>query len=161
MGTVRNREGEDLKKRRSKYSSKSRAEECARKAMSDYIRERDKWTCITCGKKGDKYNIDAGHFLDCRYEDLRYNEVNVHAQCVYCNKYLNGAPDIYRDKMFEKYGQAVIDNLLSRRYLMRKRTVDELLKIEQHYKSKLIELLDARMLPASTHQHIKGTPRIF
>jgi len=110
--------------------------------MSDYIRERDKWTCITCGRTGNNKTIDAGHFLDRRYTDIKFNESNVHAQCVYCNKYLSGAWDKYLEKMKEKYGQEIIDNLMSRRYIIKNRTVEELLEIEKYFQEKLRQLLN-------------------
>ena len=78
---------------------RKRADERACKAMSDYIRERDGWKCITCPAVGNKNNMDAGHFLDRRYTDIKFDERNVNCQCVGCNKWKNGAWDKYLEAM--------------------------------------------------------------
>lgn len=115
------------------------------KAMSDYIREKDNWICITCGKPGNNKTIDAGHFFDRRYTDIRFDENNVHAQCTSCNRgFTIGVWDKYLDRMLKIYGQEMVDNLMVRRYIIKKRTVEELLDIERYYIEKLEQLRNER-----------------
>ena len=65
--------------------------------FSQYIRlsRSDKngfCTCITCGKKGHWKNggIQAGHFMSRKHYSTRWNEDNVHPQCVQCNMFKSG-----------------------------------------------------------------------
>jgi hypothetical protein len=65
--------------------------------FSQYIRlsRSDKngfCTCITCGKKGHWKNggIQAGHFMSRKHYSTRWNEDNVHPQCVACNMFRAG-----------------------------------------------------------------------
>jgi hypothetical protein len=126
------------KRRRSKLLDRSRAVECADKAMSDYIRARDKYTCVTCGKQGNNKTIDNGHFISRRYWIWRYDERNGHAQCKRpCNKDLGGNWPEYYDFMIKTYGQAVVDELINGKHKLANYTVPDLLEIEQYYKDKL------------------------
>lgn len=127
------------KKRRSKYTDKKRAEECALKAFSAYIRERDNWTCITCDKKGNNKNIDAGHFISRSYSFLKFDITNVHAQCVKCNKYENGNWPKYYEIMCERYGKKYVEYLMSIKNRITKRTIQDYLMLEEHFKTKLLE----------------------
>jgi hypothetical protein len=117
--------------------TKSRAEQRALKAMSDYIRENENWTCFTCDKKGDKHNMDAGHLFSRRHAAIKFNELNVHCQCVACNKYLSGNMHEYIKRFKEKYGEdryLYLDDIKGK---ITKRTVSEYLEIEKEYKEKL------------------------
>lgn len=62
------------------------------KAFATYIKNRDDWTCFTCGRKGEGPAINAGHFIPKAAGGLAlyFNEDNVHAQCVSCNLFLEG-----------------------------------------------------------------------
>lgn len=128
------------KKRRSKYINRPRAIECADKAMSDYIRTRDNFTCVTCGKKGNKKNIDNGHFIPRGSSLWRYDERNGHAQCYRCNKKLSGNWPVYFDFMVTTYGRDLVDEMINRKQEECKRSIIDLLEIEQYYKDKLEEL---------------------
>lgn len=82
--------------------------------VSPLIRQRDKFTCITCGRTGSGGQIHAGHFLpsgNCGAL-LRYHPKNIHAQCYFCNINLGGNGAIYYTKMVEKYGQAYVNKLI-------------------------------------------------
>ena len=62
------------------------------KEFSIFIRNRDNFTCFTCGKKGEGSGIHAGHFVSKAAGGLAlyFNEDNVHAQCYHCNINLGG-----------------------------------------------------------------------
>ena len=60
--------------------------------FSLYIRQRDKFTCFTCGRKGEGGGMHAGHFISKAIGgiELYFDEENVHAQCYHCNINLGG-----------------------------------------------------------------------
>jgi len=85
--------------------------EKADRLFSDFIRDRDQYTCVTCGRQGDKNEIDAGHFVSRYIMNLRYDERNVHAQCRKCNRFQGGQLRIYSMRMIEKYGSDILYEL--------------------------------------------------
>lgn len=89
------------------------------KLFSLYIRTRDNFTCVTCGKKGEGGGIHAGHFITgatCGAE-LYFDEKNVHAQCYHCNINLSGNWVKYEEFMNEHYLGNVVHDLKRRRTL--------------------------------------------
>ena len=109
------------------------------KWFSKYVRLRDALLttgtkthakCVTCGKTYDIKEMNAGHYKHNAYD---YDERNVHAQCVRCNKYLSGELALYRRYMVDTYGKEVADFF----YDVRDQKIysrDELETIEQEYK---------------------------
>ena len=68
--------------------------------FNTYIRLRDKDRgCISCGRTLIARKYDAGHFYPVTYSGLRFNEDNVHAQCVPCNRYKTGNLHEYRKRI--------------------------------------------------------------
>ncbi len=69
--------------------------------VSLYIRERDKWTCITCGFIGQGAQIHAGHFLPKASNglELYFHEWNLNAQCARCNLFLDGNQYLHGEKI--------------------------------------------------------------
>ena len=116
------------------------AKKKALKAMSDYIRERDEYICFTCGKLGDKKNIDAGHLFSRRHNNTLFEEKNLHAQCVYCNRYLHGNLHIYINRFINKYGLAEYEKLDKDKEAQKKYYINDYLEIEKEYKIKLKRL---------------------
>ena len=113
--------------------------------FSEYIRLKHadhsgNCKCITCGKTFHYKNIDAGHFVSRRFLNVRFNELNVHPQCKYCNRFLNGLAYEYGKAIDMLYGKGTADKLVS----LSKQTT----KVENHeleekyldYKKKLITL---------------------
>lgn len=78
----------------------------ADRVFSLWIRKRDK-RCVTCGSRPDH----AGHYVPRNWLGLRYNEVNVHAQCVSCNIFKKGAMDEYALFLKSHYGLDILDIL--------------------------------------------------
>lgn len=62
------------------------------KHFSLYIRQRDNFTCFTCGRRGTGGGMHAGHFISKAAGGLAlyFHEENVHAQCYHCNINLGG-----------------------------------------------------------------------
>ena len=108
--------------------------------FSLYIRERDNYTCVVCGKQKPNVVIQAGHYFSRKHYSTRWNEINVNAQCSGCNRYHNDDKEPYREKMITKYGQVEFDKLYA---IYRKTTkfydadLKYLIKV---YKEKLKEL---------------------
>lgn len=87
--------------------------------FSLYVRTRDKYTCVTCGKKGEGSQIHGGHFITgatCPPK-LYFDPANVHAQCYHCNINLSGNWVRYEDFMVRTYGQELVNDLKLRRTL--------------------------------------------
>lgn len=70
--------------------------------FSKFIRGRDaNWqgycSCISCGTAKNWKQIDAGHFISQGSDyALKFNELNVNAQCTSCNQYKSGNLIEYR-----------------------------------------------------------------
>jgi hypothetical protein len=75
------------------------------KVFSLYIRERDNYTCFTCGRKGKKH-MQCGHALPKKMNGtfLRYHPLNAHCQCFVCNRYCEGNGLIYSINLRKRYG---------------------------------------------------------
>lgn len=68
-----------------------------------YIRNRDKGKpCISCG---NQTTLQAGHFYSAGQNPVvRFNEDNVHGQCLYCNYHQHGNLIPYQQNLIEKIG---------------------------------------------------------
>ena len=62
------------------------------KVFNTFIRMRDKGKpCASCNKHLKQNDINAGHFFSVgAYPNLRFNELNVHNQCIECNLHKHG-----------------------------------------------------------------------
>ena len=103
--------------------------------FNKYIRIRDKDKgCITCGKSfRDKF--DAGHFLSVgAYPNLRFNEDNVHGQCVHCNQHLHSNNAEYFVRLPERIGLERFNKLLEQRKEPLKLTIPEIKILIEKYK---------------------------
>lgn len=90
------------------------------KYFSLYIRQRDKFTCFTCGRKGEGSGMHAGHFVPKSIGGiaLYFHEDNVHAQCYNCNINLGGNHYIYGKKLGEEKAEELyrIKNQVSEKW---------------------------------------------
>lgn len=61
-----------------------------------FVRDRDKGKpCISCGSEWNS-NFQAGHYYKSEtFETLKFNLLNINAQCQRCNLFLDGAFDNY------------------------------------------------------------------
>lgn len=81
--------------------------------FAKYVKERDNWTCVTCGKHVRGAGMGAGHYIAksaCGL-DYYFSEFNVHAQCSSCNCFLGGNHPAYRKFILEKYGEKVLNDI--------------------------------------------------
>ncbi len=108
--------------------------------FSLYIRNRDRWQCVTCGKIGKGAQIHAGHFIPGRHNVILFDERGVHAQCYQCNVPLKGNPRAYDKFMRERYGEEVIKELEQLDRQTKQYTTAELLDLIDVYKKKAQEI---------------------
>ncbi len=111
--------------------------------FNEYIRLRDAtgshFKCISCGQIKPIEYMNAGHFYNVgHYAGLRFDEDNVHGQCIGCNKFQHGNLIEYRDNLFMKIGAEKFEALKrkAKDYKMNgyKFTRSELLEKIEHYK---------------------------
>jgi hypothetical protein len=104
------------------------------KVFSKWIRERDKYVCYTCGKdlKGSPA-LHAGHFISRRVGATMFDEMNVHAQCMYCNMYNYGSTGAYAERLIADYGVETFQALLKRGRTTHQFTRQELQDIIHNY----------------------------
>ena len=71
------------------------------KVFADYVKKRDKYTCVTCGEVVGSYNCHAGHFIPKSVGGivLYFHPDNVHAQCARCNIWLSGNQYLYGERL--------------------------------------------------------------
>lgn len=97
--------------------------------------------CISCMDYLPYSELDGGHFIPKTSSDIRFDERNINAQCIKCNRFMGGNVRHYLKGMLRKYGQEVVDELESREHLSKKWTLAELLDLEIYYKEKIAALL--------------------
>lgn len=131
------------KKKRIKNGLKTQSEHLkdVQIIFNKYIRLRDKDKgCISCGRDlSSKY--DAGHFFSVgSTPSLRFNEDNVHGQCVYCNQHLHGNIHDYTESLPLRIGKESFDKLRLLRNSLMKYSVTELKELKELYNKKIKEL---------------------
>jgi hypothetical protein len=94
-----------------KEKSLKQLKKLADKYCSEYIRQRDKGICFTCGNiKIWKYQQN-GHYISRNYLSTRFLERNCHCQCVSCNVFKKGNMDVYALRLTQKYGPEILEEL--------------------------------------------------
>jgi hypothetical protein len=81
----------------------------ATRVFNAYIRARDKDKgCISCGARVEQ----AGHFYSGgHYSSLKYDDDNVHGQCLRCNYFLHGNLIEYEKRLRVRVGDERVDEL--------------------------------------------------
>jgi len=104
-----------------------------RECFNPWIRMRDKGKkCISCHVTLEgKY--DAGHYYPSTNFSLRFDESNVHGQCVKCNQYLHGNLIEYRKGLINRIGLDEVQRLDSMAHQTRKWTREELQDLMEKY----------------------------
>lgn len=125
-------------------SSVAKLKKDADKYFSLYVRLRDSKKgfaeCITCGISKPIKEMQAGHFVSRRVSALRFDELNVNAQCVGCNMFKAGEQYLYSKALDLKYGDGTADKLMSRRFETKKWTITELTEIIENSKQYIKEM---------------------
>lgn len=110
----------------------------AQQVFNKWIRIRDKdQNCISCGSQlGRKY--DAGHFWSAgSHSNVRFNENNVHAQCVACNQHKHGNLIAYQKGLIAKIGEENYAELEYRAHITHFWDKEELKELIKIYKKKI------------------------
>jgi len=79
--------------------------------FSRIVREEEGYICYSCGLEFDKFSTNAGHF---HHGKLDFDRINIHCQCVGCNKYKHGNLGEYAIHLVKDYGVDKVDDLLLR-----------------------------------------------
>lgn len=131
----------EKKQRKEKLKTHSDWLKDLQKVFNQYIRLRDKnKPCISCGASlTSKY--DAGHYFTVgAYPNLRFNEDNVHGQCVHCNQHKHGNVAEYSISLPLRIGIERFEKLLEERSKPANLTVEDIKEKIKEYKQKIKEL---------------------
>ena len=104
-----------------------------REFFNPWIRRRDEGKkCISCPKilKG---KFDAGHYYPSTVFSLRFDEANVHGQCVKCNQHLHGNLIAYGKELVKRIGPDEVARLDSLAHTARHWSRDELKDLMERY----------------------------
>jgi hypothetical protein len=109
--------------------------------FNTFIRERDKeLPCISCGTTNN-IQYHAGHYFSVgSYPALRFNEDNVHKQCVQCNNFLHGNLVEYDRALKVKLGLTKYADLYALKNSILKLSHLEIKELINVYKLKIKEL---------------------
>jgi hypothetical protein len=104
--------------------------------FNQWVRLRDKGLpCISCQKPSKKEN--AGHYRSVGSSPhLRFEPMNCHLQCEYCNTYLHGNLINYRVNLINKIGVEAVEKL-EQNQESKKYSIPELIELKQVYKEKI------------------------
>ncbi len=106
------------------------------KVFAVYIKDRDKWTCFTCGKYATGLGMNNGHYIPrgaCGLE-LYFSEDNCHAQCFECNLKLEGNRHVYKEKLGEEVHNKLYEIFYKRNGSIKWDKIDYANKIEEYLK---------------------------
>ena len=136
------RESNDrLKRLKNELKTRSTLKNELQRIFNQFIRIRDHHQpCISCGcKLPEKY--DAGHFYSVgSYPNLRFNELNVHAQCVECNHHKCGNVHEYRIGLIQRIGTDQLEQLEQIKHQPLRLSKPEIMELVNIYRSKIREL---------------------
>ena len=126
----------EKKKRKEALKTKSDHLKELQVLFNKWIRLRDKGNnCISCNKPCKKEN--AGHYRSVGGNpELRFEPLNVHLQCEYCNTYQHGNLIEYRKNLINKIGLCKVE-WLEGRHELKHYTIDDIKKLKVVYKYKI------------------------
>lgn len=121
-------------KEKKKELSISDLKKKVQRVFNEYIRNRDKdQPCISCQKRSNNYH--AGHYIAQGSSGfLRFEPLNVHAQCPSCNLFKHGNLINYRVNLVKKIGETRVRWLEDNRVEVKKWTREELNELFEKYK---------------------------
>lgn len=140
-------ERREIKVRKEKLKSRADHLREAQSAVNEYVRLRDaRLSCISCGSQPDDNDLitgsrwDAGHYRSVgACPELRFEPLNIHRQCVKCNRNLSGNAVEYRIRLVLRIGADKVA-WLEGPHEPRKYTVEEIKAIKAEYRAKAREL---------------------
>ena len=137
----------EIKVRKEKLKSRADHLREAQAAVNEFIRLRDAHLpCISCDSLPNDHDLmtgsrwDAGHYRSVgACPELRFEPLNIHRQCVKCNRNLSGNAVEYRIRLVHRIGAEKVD-WLEGPHPARKYTVEEIKAIKADYRAKTREL---------------------
>ena len=140
-------ERKEIKVRKEKLKSRAEHLREAQAAVNEFIRLRDAHLpCISCDSIPSDDDLftgsrwDAGHYRSVgSCPELRFEPLNIHRQCVKCNRNLSGNAVEYRIRLVLRIGAEKVD-WLEGPHPARKYTVEEIKAIKADYQAKSREL---------------------
>lgn len=137
----------EIKVRKEKLKSRAEHLREAQAAVNEYVRLRDAHLpCISCDSMPNDNDLmtgsrwDAGHYRSVgACPELRFEPLNIHRQCVKCNRNLSGNAVEYRIRLVLRIGADKVA-WLEGPHEPRKYTVEEIKTIKAEYRAKTREL---------------------
>lgn len=137
----------EIKVRKEKLKSRADHLREAQAAVNEYVRLRDAHLpCISCDSMQNDNDLmtgsrwDAGHYRSVgACPELRFEPLNIHRQCVKCNRNLSGNAVEYRIRLVQRIGAETVA-WLEGHHEPRKYTVEEIKTIKAEYRAKTREL---------------------
>ena len=137
----------EIKVRKEKLKTRADHLREAQAALNEYVRLRDAHLpCISCDSTPNDNDLmtgsrwDAGHYRSVgACPELRFEPLNIHRQCVKCNRNLSGNAVEYRIRLVLRIGAEKVA-WLEGLHPACKYTVDEIKAIKAEYRAKTREL---------------------
>ena len=137
----------EIKIRKEKLKSRADHLREAQSAVNEYVRLRDAHLpCISCDSTPNDNDLmtgsrwDAGHYRSVgACPELRFEPLNIHRQCVKCNRNLSGNAVEYRIRLVQRIGAEKVA-WLEGLHPACKYTVDEIKAIKAKYRAMTKEL---------------------
>lgn len=144
---IAQRERREIKVRKDKLKSRADHLREAQAAVNEYVRLRDAHLpCISCDSMPNDNDLmtgsrwDAGHYRSVgACPELRFEPLNIHRQCVKCNRNLSGNAVEYRIRLVQRIGAEKVA-WLEGLHPPCKYTVEEIKAIKAEYRAKTREL---------------------
>ena len=140
-------ERREIKVRKEKLKSRADHLREAQAAVNEYVRLRDAHLpCISCDSTPNDNDLmtgsrwDAGHYRSVgACPELRFEPLNIHRQCVKCNRNLSGNAVEYRIRLVQRIGAEKVA-WLEGLHAPCKYTVEEIKAIKTKYRAMTKEL---------------------
>ncbi|SFS27647.1 recombination protein NinG [Pseudomonas sp. NFACC42-2] len=140
-------ERREIKVRKEKLKSRADHLREAQAAVNEYVRLRDAHlSCISCDSTPNDNDLmtgsrwDAGHYRSVgACPELRFEPLNIHRQCVKCNRNLSGNAVEYRIRLVQRIGAEKVV-WLEGLHPACKYTVEEIKAIKAKYRAMTREL---------------------
>ena len=140
-------ERKDIKVRKEKLKTRADHLREAQAAVNGYVRLRDAHLpCISCDSTPNDNDLmtgsrwDAGHYRSVgACPELRFELLNIHRQCVKCNRNLSGNAVEYRIRLVQRIGEEKV-SWLEGLHAPCKYTVEEIRAIKAKYRAMSKEL---------------------
>ncbi len=85
--------------------------------------------------------MQNGHYIGRTKFGTRWDEMNCHVQCQYCNENLGGNLKVYKQFMIQTYGENAVEELMVRARQADKLSLSELENLTLIYKEKVKKYL--------------------